>query len=366
MKHTTCTLLGLGLTALAPLVSAQEQQTAAQATTPAAATPAETQPAPQAAAPAAAQPAPQAAAPAKAQPAPQAAAPAEAQPAPQAAAPAEAQPAPQAAAPAEAQPAPQAAAPAEAQPAPQTREDSAAPSPKEVKEVFSYLVGYRFGQEMAMQASTIRIDDFNKELFFKAIEDGLKNTVDPTMEDKDVAACMNALMDTLQERAAKLSSENLKKGEAFLKENAAREGVVTTKSGLQYKVIKAGEGRKYNEKKDGKNAVCSVTYEGRLIDGTVFDKTDTPIDMPINRVVPGFSEALKLMPIGSEWEVVIPASLGYGEEGPGIIGNNATLIFRLKMEDIKPGKGTAENPIELTPEILQQLQQQGLQEVPTK
>jgi len=310
--------LGLGLTALAPFVSAQEQQTAAQADTPAATAQTEVQPAPQADAPA------------------------------------------------ETQPAPQADASAETQPAPQSSEASPTPSPKEVKEVFSYLMGYRFGQEMAMQASTIRIDDFNKELFFKAIEDGLKNTVDPTMESKDVAACMNALMGTLQERAAKLSSENLKKGEAFLKENAAKEGVKTTESGLQYKVIKAGEGRKYNEKKDGKNAVCSVTYEGRLIDGTIFDKTDTPIDMPINRVVPGFSEALKLMPIGSEWEVVIPASLGYGEEGPGIIGNNATLIFRLKMEDIKPGKGTADNPIELTPEILQQLQQQGLQEVPSK
>ncbi len=354
MKHTTCTLLGLGLTALAPLASAQEQQAAAQTTAPATAVQAE------------AQPAPQASAPAEAQPAPQASAPAEAQPAPQASAPAEAQPAPQASAPAEAQPAPQASAPAEAQPAPQAREASATPSPEEVKEVFSYLMGYRFGQEMAMQASTIRIDDFDETLFFKAIGDGLKNTVDPTMESKDVAACMNALMSTLQERAAKLSSENLKKGEAFLKENATREGVVTTESGLQYKVIKDGQGRKYDEKKDGKNAICSVTYEGRLIDGTVFDETDTPIDMPVNRVVPGFSEALKLMPIGSEWEVYIPASLGYGEQGPGVIGNNATLIFRLKMVDIKPGKGTAENPIELTPEILQQLQQQGLQEVPTK
>lgn len=280
MKHTTCTLLGLGLAALAPLVSAQDKE-------------------------------------APASPA-----------------------------------APQAEAPA------------AKPSAEEVKAVFSYLMGYRFGQDMAMQASTVRMDDFDKEIFFKAIEDGLKNSVDPEMESKDVAACMNALMETLQERAEVLSRENLAKGEAFLKENGAKEGVVTTKSGLQYKVLKAGEGRKYDEKTDGKSAICSVTYEGRLIDGTIFDKTDTPIDMPIDRVVPGFSEALKLMPIGSEWEVVIPASLGYGEQGPGVIGNNATLVFRLKLGDIKPGKGTSGNPIELTPEILQQLQQQGLQEVP--
>ena len=120
---------------------------------------------------------------------------------------------------------------------------------------------------------------------------------------------------------------------------------------------------RYDAKKHGSAAECSVIYEGRLLDGTVFDATETPVPMPINRVVPGFAEALKLMPVGSTYEVYIPAELGYGEQGPGIIGNNATLIFKLTLTDIQPGRGTQANPIELTPEMLEQLQAQGLQPV---
>lgn len=252
------------------------------------------------------------------------------------------------------QPAP---APAPAQPA------VAAPAPEEVKAVFSYLMGYRFGQDLAMQASTLRVDDIDMAILVKAIQDGMVNRVDPEMESKDVNACMNAFVAELQARAKAVGAANLAKGQAYLAENAKKPGVVTTASGLQYKVITEGKGKKYDEATDGKSAVCSVVYEGRLIDGTIFDKTETPIDMPIDRVVPGFSEALKLMPVGSEWEVVIPSNLGYGEQGPGIIGNNSTLIFKLKLTDIKPARGTQGNPIELTPEMLQQLQEQGLQQV---
>ena len=238
-----------------------------------------------------------------------------------------------------------------------------APAPEEIKAVFSYLMGYRFGQDMAMQASTLRVDDIDTAILVKAIQDGMLNRVDPEMESKDVNACMNAFVAELQARATAAGAANLAKGNAYLAENAKKPGVVTTASGLQYKVLTEGKGKKYDEATDGKSAVCYVVYEGRLIDGTVFDKTDTPIDMPIDRVVPGFSEALKLMPVGSEWEVVIPSNLAYGEQGPGIIGNNATLIFKLKLTDIKPARGTQANPIELTPEMLQQLQEQGLQQV---
>lgn len=248
-------------------------------------------------------------------------------------------------------------------PAPAAPAAVAQPSAEEVKAVFSYLMGYRFGQDLAMQASTLTMDDFDKDMLVKAIGDGIRNAVDPEMENKDVAACMNAFVTELQRRASVIGAENLAKGKAFLEENAKKDGVVTTDSGLQYKVLTEGKGRKYDEAKDGKSAVCSVIYEGRLLDGTVFDKTETPIDMPIDRVVAGFSEALKLMPIGSEWEVYIPAALGYGEQGPGVIGNNATLIFKLKLTDIKPARGTQGNPIELSPEILQQMQEQGLMPV---
>ncbi len=243
------------------------------------------------------------------------------------------------------------------------RHAAATPSPEEIKEVFSYLMGYRFGQQMAMDASTLEAGDFDQAAFFKAVADGLANKVDPAMEKKDVSTIMQAFVATLEQRAAAKSAANLEAGKKFLEENGKKEGVVTTESGLQYKVLKESRGMRYDEKKHGKAAECSVIYEGRLIDGTVFDATETPITMPINRVVPGFSEALKLMPVGSTYEVYIPSNLGYGEQGPGIIGNNATLIFKLTLTDIQPGKGTQNNPIELTPEMLQQLQAQGLQPV---
>ncbi len=241
---------------------------------------------------------------------------------------------------------------------------AATPSPEEVKTVFSYLLGQQFGNQMAMEANTLRADDFDQTIFFKGVADGLANKVDAEMQKKDVAACMQAFMLTLQERAATIAAANLAKGEAFLAENAKKDGVVTTDSGLQYKVITPGTGRKYDEKKDGKNATAEITYEGSLVDGTVFDSSATPISMGINQVIPGFSEALKLMPIGSEWELYIPSDLAYGEQGPGIIGNNATLIFKLKLHDIKAGRGTQGNPIQLTPEMIQQLEQSGMQQLP--
>ncbi len=241
---------------------------------------------------------------------------------------------------------------------------AATPSPEEVKTVFSYLLGQQFGTQMAMEANTLRADDFDSTVFFKGVADGLANKVDPEMKEKDVAACMQIFMSTLQKRAEEISSANLEKGKAFLAENAKKEGVVTTKSGLQYKVLTEGKGRKYDEKKDGSAAIASITYEGRLIDGTVFDASTTPVDMPIGQVIPGFSEALKLMPIGSEWEVYIPSDLAYGEQGPGIIGNNATLVFKMKLVDLKPGRGSQANPIQLTPEMIQQMQESGLQQLP--
>ncbi len=241
---------------------------------------------------------------------------------------------------------------------------AATPSPEEVKTVFSYLLGQQFGTQMAMEANTLRADDFDSTVFFKGVADGLANKVDPEMKEKDVAACMQIFMSTLQKRAEEISSANLEKGKAFLAENAKKEGVVTTKSGLQYKVLTEGKGRKYDEKKDGSAAIASITYEGRLIDGTVFDASTTPVDMPIGQVIPGISEALKLMPIGSEWEVYIPSDLAYGEQGPGIIGNNATLVFKMKLVDLKPGRGSQANPIQLTPEMIQQMQESGLQQLP--
>ena len=126
---------------------------------------------------------------------------------------------------------------------------------------------------------------------------------------------------------------NQEEGSKFLSENAQQEGVVSLPSGLQYKVIETGEGDQ-----PGPSDVVKVHYEGRLIDGTVFDSSiqrGVPAEFPVNRVIAGWTEALQLMTVGSQWELYIPADLAYGAQGAGgVIGPNATLIFKVELLDI--------------------------------
>ena len=235
------------------------------------------------------------------------------------------------------------------------------PTDAEIKEAVSYYLGFQTGMQFAqMGGGPLQIDDIDQNTFFRAMTDGMKLAIDPSMEAK-MQICLPIFTQKLAERNKALAEANAAKAKAFLEENGKKEGVTTTESGLQYKVLTPADGRKYDAEKDGERAEAYVTYEGRLLDGTVFDKSDNPIPMPINEVVPGFSEALKLMPIGSEWEIYLPSDLAYGEHGPDILGPNATLIFKLKLHDIKPKKGSPDNPIQLPPEMLQQLQEAGMQ-----
>lgn len=131
------------------------------------------------------------------------------------------------------------------------------------------------------------------------------------------------------------SAEQIKqKGEAFLKQNKSQKGVVTLSDGLQYKVIKQGKGPKPTA-----NDIVSVEYEGRLIDGTEFDsskKHGGPVSFGVNQVIPGWTEALQLMPVGSTWEIYIPSNLAYGEQGvQPSIGPNEPLIFKVTLVEIK-------------------------------
>ena len=127
-----------------------------------------------------------------------------------------------------------------------------------------------------------------------------------------------------------IATMNQEEGSKFLSENAQQEGVVSLPSGLQYKVIETGEGDQ-----PGPSDVVKVHYEGRLIDGTVFDSSierGVPAEFPVNRVIAGWTEALQLMTVGSQWELYIPADLAYGAQGAGgVIGPNATLIFKVEL-----------------------------------
>lgn len=135
--------------------------------------------------------------------------------------------------------------------------------------------------------------------------------------------------------------EKLKKaGEDFLKENAQKEGVVTLPSGLQYKVLKQGDGAiaKATDK-------VQVLYEGRLIDGTVFDSTEkhggNPVTFAPNQVIKGWTEALCMMPVGSKWQLYIPQNLGYGARGAGSIPAYSTLVFDVEVVGIEEPQETA-------------------------
>lgn len=130
------------------------------------------------------------------------------------------------------------------------------------------------------------------------------------------------------------TDEGKKAGEVFLLANKAKPGVVTLQDGLQYKVIKKGQGKKPTD-----SDVVKVNYAGTLIDGTEFDssyKRNEPASFPVGGVIPGWTEALKLMNVGSTWELYIPASLAYGEAGaPPAIGPNQTLIFKVELLGIE-------------------------------
>ena len=131
-----------------------------------------------------------------------------------------------------------------------------------------------------------------------------------------------------------MATNNLAKGEVFLKENAKKEGVVTLPSGLQYKILKEGKGPK-----PAATNMVTTHYVGTLIDGTEFDssiKRGQPATFPVTGVIPGWTEALQLMKVGSKWQLFIPAKLGYGENGAGDkVGPNSTLIFEVELLDIK-------------------------------
>lgn len=122
-------------------------------------------------------------------------------------------------------------------------------------------------------------------------------------------------------------------GKAFLEENAKKEGVITTASGLQYKVLKQGDG-----KVPGKNSQVKVNYEGRLTDGTVFDASskhgDAPASFRADQVIAGWTEALTMMPVGSKWQLYIPQELAYGSRAAGQIPPYSTLIFDVELVGI--------------------------------
>ena len=196
----------------------------------------------------------------------------------------------------------------------------------------SYGMGVGLGDRIANESFTVDIDAFSR---------GMKDAIaggDRLMTQEEIMQAMQKFQKeqlAAQEKAMEeTAKKNKEEGEAFLAENATKEGVVTTDSGLQYKVITEGSGEKPKE-----TDTVEVHYKGRLIDGTEFDssyKRNSTVTFPVNGVIPGWTEALQLMPVGSKWELYIPSGLAYGPGGTGggPIGPNATLIFEVELVNI--------------------------------
>jgi len=196
------------------------------------------------------------------------------------------------------------------------------------KNRISYTIGLNIGQDFVKQEM-----DIDPELLLVGVRDAMAGK-EPRMTEEEMMAEVQAFQTAMkakqEARMQQLNEKNLKEGEAFLAENAKQEGVVVLPSGLQYKVIEAGKGEKPTA-----DSMVSVHYRGTLVDGTEFDssyKRNEPATFPVGGVIPGWVEALQLMPEGSKWQLFIPAKLAYGERGAGRdIGPNSTLIFDVEL-----------------------------------
>ena len=188
---------------------------------------------------------------------------------------------------------------------------------------FSYAIGLGIGQNLlSMGAKGISVDDFAQAI--TDVLDGNQTAISHT----EASEIVNKYFEELEQ---KMNAANIEASKKILEENKKRPGVVTLPSGLQYEVINEGNVGTYAKATD--QVQCH--YEGTLIDGTLFDssiKRGQPATFGVNQVIPGWVEALQLMPEGSRWKLYIPSDLAYGEQGAGgSIPANATLIFEVEL-----------------------------------
>jgi FKBP-type peptidyl-prolyl cis-trans isomerase len=212
---------------------------------------------------------------------------------------------------------------------------------KEEKEPIKHLetdaekMSYTLGLDTGKRLKSLPIE-VDLTIFLKGVEDTIKENkllLTPEEAEEMMAKIRQKVMAKEIEQMMKQAEKNLKEGEAFLAENGKKDGVVTTKSGLQYIILREGDGPKPTV-----TDKVEVDYEGRLIDGTVFDSSyqrGESITFGVNRVIAGWTEALQLMNVGSKYRLFIPSNLAYRERGAGgDIGPNAVLIFEVELLSI--------------------------------
>jgi FKBP-type peptidyl-prolyl cis-trans isomerase FklB len=201
---------------------------------------------------------------------------------------------------------------------------------KNTREKASYCLGLETGRGLKMQFS-----DLDLAIFYQGLKDAFGD-VKPRMKEEDVrqvmAAIQHQMVQQQRQMLARLSDENKKAAEKFLEHNKSKAGIVVLPSGLQYKVLSS---RETTGSSPTLLDFVTIHYKASFPNGTVFENTyekNQPKSIGINQMIPGWSEALKLMKIGEKWEIFVPPYLAYGEAGfPPVIPPNALLIFELEL-----------------------------------
>ncbi|HZE28366.1 MAG TPA: FKBP-type peptidyl-prolyl cis-trans isomerase [Terriglobales bacterium] len=231
-----------------------------------------------------------------------------------------------------------------ASPSAKTPSTKAAPAPLALttqKDKTSYAIGVDLGNKLKSQSI-----DVDTAILMRGMKDAVAGSK-PLMTDEDMRTTLGALSAQIRQKQTamvkELTDKNKSEGETFLAENKSKEGVVTLPSGLQYKILKAGDGPKPAATD---SVVCN--YKGTLINGKEFDssyKRGQPATFPVSGVIKGWTEALQLMPVGSKWQLFVPPDLAYGERGAGAdIQPDSTLLFEVELMSIQdkstPDKST--------------------------
>lgn len=202
---------------------------------------------------------------------------------------------------------------------------------KNQKEKVSYIIGMDIGSNLKKQ-----LIDVDPNIFARGIKDALSGEK-PLLTEQEIQETMAVFQREMMVKQADVAKKNRAEGEAFLAENKKKEGVKSLPSGLQYKVIKAGTG-----KKPKLTDTVTAHYRGTLINGKEFDssyKRGQPVNFQVSGVIPGWTEALQLMEEGAKWQLFIPSNLAYGEQGAGRdIGPSMALIFEVELISVQEKK----------------------------
>lgn len=201
------------------------------------------------------------------------------------------------------------------------------------KQRISYMIGLQMAAGMMQQGLD---EDLDVDAFAQAMKDRFAG-IEPRLSQEQMQQAVQAMRQQEMEEQAEKGAEAKATGEAFLTENKDKENVTTTDSGLQYRVTAEGSGEKPKASDE-----VTVHYEGRLLDGTVFDSSyerGEPAKFQVGQVIEGWQEALQLMPEGATWEVWIPSDLAYGPSGAGgAIGPNEVLNFTIELIEVQQGQ----------------------------